>query len=116
MPSNPPSAGPARRSFALTGPSTKLDPRTNAVRRDIADIRLAEHVFAPHYAAPLSMVVATETVLRSERPHDSTAVAILLPDDLFEVLEYAGDDAWGIAPGHGQVGYIAAAALAPCVS
>jgi hypothetical protein len=36
-----------------------------------------------------------------------------VPGDLFEVLEYAGDDAWGIAPGQGQVGYIAAAALTP---
>ncbi|MGH6613130.1 SH3 domain-containing protein [Sphingomonas sp.] len=115
MPSNPPSAGPARRSFALTGPSVTLDPRTNAVRRDIADIRLAEHVFAPHYAAPLPMVVATQTILRSERPLDSASIAILMPEDLFEVLEYAGDDAWGIAPAHGQVGYIAAAALAPRV-
>jgi hypothetical protein len=116
MPSNPPPAGPARRRFALTGPSTRLDPRTNAVRRDIADIRLAELVFAPHYAAPLAMGVEGETILRAEPSQTSDTVAILKADEIFEVLEFSGGNAWGIAPAHGLVGYLDAGRLSALVS
>ncbi|HEX8484692.1 hypothetical protein [Sphingomonas sp.] len=41
------------------------------------------------------------------------AVALLATGDLFEVLEFAGALAWGIAPGAELVGYLPAAALAP---
>ncbi|MDF0752810.1 hypothetical protein NLU14_21530, partial [Marinobacter sp. 71-i] len=45
-------AGPARKRFSLKGRSVPIDPRVDAVRRDLADVRLADRVFAPHYAAP----------------------------------------------------------------
>jgi hypothetical protein len=81
------------------------------VRRDLADVRLADRVFAPHYAAPLPRLVAAEVNLRAEPARDSEVLARLVPGDVFEVLELAGDRAWGVAPGHGLVGYIDVTAL-----
>jgi hypothetical protein len=101
----------ARTSFSLTGRSVSLDPRTHAVRRDIADIRLAEYVFAPHYAVPMIRAVARAALLRSERDETSNTMADLHPGDSFEVLEIAGVSAWGVARPSGLVGYVEAAAL-----
>ena len=51
---------PPLRRFRLSGPSEALDPRTAAVRRDLADARLADRVFAPHYAVaqPCGVLIA----------------------------------------------------------
>jgi hypothetical protein len=103
---------PPRRSFALTGHSTELDPRTNAVRKDLADVRLADLVFAPHYAAPLLRTISTPASLRESKDHDSERLTTLEPGEVFEVLELAGDNAWGKAVTQGLVGYIDATALA----
>ncbi|NIJ20176.1 hypothetical protein FHS95_001868 [Sphingomonas naasensis] len=82
------------------------------MRRDLADVRLADRVFAPHYAAPMPRTLAVATDLRLSGAADSEVLATLAAGDLFEVLEFAGDHAWGVAPGSGLVGYIAASALA----
>lgn len=95
----------------MTGPSRPLDPRTDAARSDIADIRIADRVFASHYAAPLQRPVATQATLRSARSTSSPVVAELSPGDVFEVLEVTGGVAWGIAVGCGLVGYLDAAAV-----
>jgi hypothetical protein len=97
-------SGPTPEGFALTGRSAPIDPRFNAVRADLADIRLAGRVFAPHYAAPLACRVARATPLL-DRP-GGEAVVELSPGDAFEVLELAGGHAWGRAPGPGLVGYL----------
>jgi hypothetical protein len=83
------------------------------VRPDLADVRLAAYVFAPHYAAPIPRTLARPETLRAARDPSSVAVALLATGDLFEVLEFAGALAWGIAPGAELVGYLPAAALAP---
>jgi hypothetical protein len=106
-------AAPARKSFALVGPSRHLDPTRYAVRGDIADVRLAEHVFAPHYAAPLPRVLSGETSLRESRATDSATLATLAKGETFEVLDVTGAQAWGIAPAHRLVGYIDEASLEP---
>jgi hypothetical protein len=76
------------------------------VRRDIADIRLAEQVFAPHYAVPMPAVLNRAAPLRLAREPDSEVVAALQPGDVFEILEIAGVSGWGIAVGPGLVGYL----------
>ncbi|WP_380785674.1 SH3 domain-containing protein [Sphingomonas sp. R86521] len=81
------------------------------MRRDIADIRLAEQVFAPHYAVPMPTIVSRASPLRLERDADSEIVATLQSGDTFEVLELAGVSAWGVAVGEGLVGYIDRTAL-----
>ena len=100
-----------RQSFALTGRSVALDPLTHAVRRDIADIRLAEHVFAPHYAVPMMRSVARSAPLRAGRDGASDTVVTLAPGDSMEILEIAVTSAWGLAQPHGLVGYVDADAL-----
>jgi hypothetical protein len=89
-----------------------LDPRTNAVRRDLADIRLAERVFAPHYAAPRAMVALREVIVRAGPAHDDEVIGSLGEGDIFETLELAGGNAWGKAPRLDLVGYVDADALA----
>ena len=90
----------------------ELDPRTHAVRPDLADIRLAEFVFAPHYAAPLTRHLAREATLQASRDSASEALTTLVPGDAFEVLEFAGSLAWGTAPAARLVGYLPVEALA----
>ncbi len=75
-------------------------------------MRLADRVFAPHYAAPLPRLLATAAALRAAPAADSEVLAALKAGDVFEMLELTGSNAWGVAPGPGLVGYIDAAALA----
>jgi SH3-like domain-containing protein len=84
----------------------------DAVRRDLADVRLADRVFAPHYAAPMPRDLAAPAELRSSAASDSEVLAKLAAGTVFEVLELAGNHAWGVAPLAGLVGYIPASALA----
>lgn len=82
------------------------------MRADIADVRLADRVFAPHYAQAMATVVIDATALRRDKPGASEAMAELAPGDAFDVLELAGGDAWGIAVALGLVGYVDRYALA----
>ncbi|MBB3692960.1 SH3 domain-containing protein [Sphingomonas sp. BK580] len=100
-----------RSGFTLTGRSRTLDPRTHAVRADIADVRLADQVFAPHYAAPLRRSLAEATPLREGRDPAATALADLPAGAPFDVLDVTGDVAWGIAVDQNLVGYVDAAAV-----
>lgn len=83
----------------------------DAARPDLADIRLADRVFAPHYAAPMPRVVQKPARLRDDARGDAATLAMLAKGDVFEVLELAGAHAWGVAPGVGLVGYIDASVL-----
>jgi hypothetical protein len=83
-----------------------------AVRADLADIRLADRVFAPHYAAPLVRTVACATPLRVGLGTTADMLAEIAAGEPFEVLELTHDCAWGVAPVQGLVGYISAKALA----
>ncbi len=108
-PTNPSSS--TRNRFALTGRSAHIDPRTDAARRDLADVRLADRVFAPHYASAIVRVVTIAAPLRTSRDADAEALITLAPGDLFEVLELSAGSAWGRAPAAGLVGYVDAASL-----
>jgi len=101
---------PSRKAFALTGPSVDLDPRTHAVRGDLADVRLAEQVFAPHYAAPMATSANRDTILFADR-NLSQPLAPIAAGDLFDVLELAGNHAWGRATAQAIVGYVDRLAL-----
>lgn len=88
-----------------------IDPRREAARQDLADVRLADRVFAPHYAAPLLRIATRATPLRLGRDAGSEQLATLASGETFEVLELSGGLAWGSAPGQGFVGYVAAGDL-----
>lgn len=81
------------------------------MRGDLADVRLADRVFAPHYAAPMPRLLASDAALRAAKAKDSEIVAQLHAGDVFEILELSGGNAWGVAPGAGLVGYVDAAAI-----
>lgn len=92
-----------------------LDPKYNAVRPDLADVRLAEYVFAPHYAAPFAMTVQAAAPMRAAAGEESSIVATLEPGAMFEVLDLSGGYAWGVCQASGLVGYVARAALGPAI-
>ena len=81
------------------------------MRRDIADIRLAQHVFAPHYAVPMVRTVALTAALRAGRDLASEPLTTLNPGDVVEILEIAGNSAWGVAQRCGLVGYLPVEAI-----
>lgn len=74
-------------------------------------MRLADRVFAPHYVRALPRRVTRAVALRDGRTGDARGSVELAPGDSFELLDVTGDLAWGIAPAHGRVGYLAADAL-----
>ncbi|MFD1034888.1 NlpC/P60 family protein [Sphingomonas hankookensis] len=82
-----------------------LDSRVDAVRRDLADIRLAERVFAPHYAVPARRTVgrATPVLETAGGPVLSQALA----GEPFDVLEFTSTHGWGRSPIDGTVGFVA---------
>lgn len=97
--------------MSLDGRSVTLDPMTNAVRADLADVRLADRVFAPHYAAPVPRLVIRPVGLRQARGAGSPVMATLAPGGAFDLLDVVGGDAWGIAVEETLVGYVDADAL-----
>lgn len=74
-------------------------------------MRLADRVFAPHYAAPLQRIATQPTALRFGRDLQSEQLTMLEPGEIFEVLELSGGLAWGSAPAQRLVGYVSAADL-----
>lgn len=56
-------------------------------------------------------VIHFETPLRRTARGDEPALTTLRKGDVFEALEFAGTNAWGVAPGAGLVGYVDASAL-----
>ena len=96
------------------GPSVRLDPRNNAVRRDVADIDLAESVFAPHYARATPCHCTAPTAMLRDAPQpDARAVSQLLLGEEFAVLDVAGGWAWGYSRHDRYVGYLPAEAIGP---
>lgn len=105
-------------SFALAGPSAKIDAAHLPVRGDLAHIRLAGKVFVPHYVVPMAhMVNGQGARLMSSARGDGTLVADLPTGTVFNVLDIAGIDAnawaWGQVGEDGAVGYVLLAALHP---
>ena len=83
------------------------------MRSDLADVRLADRVFAPRYAEAMPTVVTYGTSLRRDKAAAARTIADLAPGETFEVLELAGDDAWGMAVSLGLVGYVDRHSLSP---
>lgn len=98
--------------FGLSGPSVQLDPRTNAVRGDVADIALAGVLFAPHYAKPMPVAcVAESAAIRETADESSETVCALKQGEEFAVLDLSGGIAWGYCVKDHLVGYVPISAL-----
>lgn len=101
-------------SFALSGPSARLDPLHLPVRGDLAHIRLAGKVFVPHYVVPMPHAVAAggAALLRAGRA-DADAIGEIADGAVFNMLDASGAYAWGQVGEDGLVGYVALTALTP---
>jgi len=85
----------------------------NAWRSDIADIDLADRLFAPHYAEALVRACGViPTMVRSGPSDEAEAVSQLLPGEEFAVLDITGGWAWGYCRLDHRVGYVEAIELA----
>lgn len=71
----------------------------------MADIRLADRVFAPHYAVPTRRTVGSVTTI-ADTP-DGAALSQVLPGEPFDVLEFTSTHGWGRSPIDGSVGFVA---------
>ncbi len=84
------------------------------MRADLTDLRLADRVFAPHYAeARMQTALAAGQILESP---GGPAVSELLPGDAFDLLELSGGHAWGRSLTDGMVGYVAEGLLGEAVA
>lgn len=108
----PGAAGAGRDRFGLTGTSQTYDPRTIAIRPDLADIAVAGQHFAPHYAAPMMRSgVLPAAALRATPSLDAEQTSELLFGEGFALLDLTGGWAWGYCLADHYVGYLAAEAL-----
>jgi hypothetical protein len=88
-----------------------VDPHQFAVRRDLAELDLADKVFAQHYAVPMPYRANREVPVHAQPRADSDVVATLGIEDVFHVLDIGGAWAWGRGDADGSVGYVVADAL-----
>ena len=82
------------------------------MRQDIADLELADRIFAPHYArAERRGCNVASTMVRGAPDAGATAVSQLLYGEDFHVLDISGGWAWGYCGHDHYVGYVPAASL-----
>ena len=105
---------PTRKRFALAGRSHAFDPRVDAARGDLADLRLADRLFAPHYAAAMTRGVTQRAPVLAAV--DGEQRSEVLAGETFDVLELSRGHAWGVSPVDGAVGFVAIDALGPVVA
>lgn len=106
----PPSASQrTRKRFALTGRSHSVDTRVEAARGDLADVRLADRVFAPHYAAAVQRSAVRRAPILAA--HGGEPISEILAGETFDVLELSHGYAWGVGGADGTVGFVAVDAL-----
>jgi cell wall-associated NlpC family hydrolase len=98
--------GQRRSRFSLAGPSSILDARVDAARRDLADVRLAERVFAPHYALAVPRTAGRSTPILARGGAPESALSEVLAGEPFDALEISGSHIWGMSPVDGTVGFV----------
>jgi hypothetical protein len=98
--------------FALTGPVAKPDPRRTPMRGDIAHIALAGKYFVPHYVVPQQRMAGDMGAnLYAAASEDAEILDGLAPGERFDLLDSAGQWAWGCLSENGPVGYVPLAEL-----
>ncbi|MFC4291645.1 C40 family peptidase [Sphingorhabdus arenilitoris] len=97
----------ARPTFTLEGHSFVGDKRTTPIRGDLADIKLAGLLFAPHYAVPMIRSCILPSAMMHERADgDSTGISELIYGEDFAVLDVSGKWAWGYTVHDDYLGYV----------
>ncbi len=98
-----------RQIFHLDGQSQPLDPRTHAVRPDLADIALADQHFAPHYAAAVLRYCAAPFAAVMISPDKAAEQGSELQQgEGFHLLDISAGWAWGYCAHDHYVGYVPA--------
>jgi NlpC/P60 family/Bacterial dipeptidyl-peptidase Sh3 domain len=98
---------PQRKIYKLSGHSIEGDPRTTPIRGDLADIKLAGKLFAPHYAVPMLRTgIAPVTEIHAEPHLSAMPVSALMHGEEFAVLDVAGEWAWGYCLHDDYLGYL----------
>lgn len=101
-----------RQRYKLSGHSLVGDPRTTPIRGDLADMKLAGKLFAPHYAVPILRTgIAPVTEIHAEPHASSMPVSALMHGEEFAVLDVAGEWAWGYCLHDNYLGYLRFAEL-----
>jgi hypothetical protein len=96
-----------RPRYRLDGHSLSGDKRTTPIRGDLADIKLAGKLFAPHYAVPmLRRCIASTTPMHSAPDLQSNSESALIYGEDFAVLDIAGIWAWGYSCHDDYLGYV----------
>lgn len=102
-------------TYALAGPSAPYEAGRLPLRGDLAHIKLAGRYFVPHYAVPVLYRATANTSLLKAGNAQAEIIAELQAGDEVEVLDIAGNWAWGQLVGQageeGLVGYISTAHL-----
>ncbi len=102
-----------RATYTLEGHSFVGDKRTTPIRGDLADIKLAGKLFAPHYAVPMiRSCIVPSAMMHEQADGESTGISELIYGEDFAVLDVAGIWAWGYTVHDDYLGYVALAALA----
>ena len=101
-----------RMTFTLEGHSFVGDKRTTPIRGDLADIKLAGKLFAPHYAIPMLRTgIAPVTAIHAQPDATSMPISALMHGEEFAVLDIAGVWAWGYCKHDEYLGYLRFAEL-----
>lgn len=111
LPANSIAPAPQRKRFSLKGRSVRVDHRVEAVRGDLADVALADRVFAPHYAKSCAFALIADTKLRVGPSPEADIVVDLSMGDRFDLLDINGGWAWGRSTG--KVGYVVSSTIEP---
>ena len=78
----------------------------------MADAALADRLFAPHYAKPVSRKAGAEGAKLYAMPDtDSELLGALQPGEAFALLDVTGGWAWGYREADHLVGYVPASQL-----
>lgn len=100
--------------LCLAGPVARPKPATLPLRGDLAHIALAGTHLAAHYVVPeLRAIGPTGAALYLAPRADSEVVTMLEAGTKFELLDIAGEWAWGCLGPDGPTGYVKGDCLAP---
>ena len=97
----------------MTGPGIVPQSGNLPVRGDLAHIRLAGKYFVPHYAVPMAHTAnAGGATVRLTGDAGAEVLCVLGAGETFNVLDIAGNWAWGQVGEDGPVGYVALTEIA----
>ena len=104
-------AAPPRKRFVLSGHSAPLDPTKHAVRNDLADIALADRVFAPHYAEAMAYRTVAAVSIHAKPNAETDIVDTLAVGNSLDLFDISAG--WGWVRTEKAIGYVRIESIAP---